>query len=49
MIRPLRASTIAGASPLTIVKTESRLIAITRRHSASVVLKVFDIFSLMTP
>ena len=49
MMRPFRASAIAGTKPLTIVKTESKLIAITRRHSASVVFNVFDIFSLITP
>ena len=49
MILPLRASAIAGAIPFVSVKTESRLIERTLRHSSSVVLKVFDIFSLITP
>ena len=40
---------MAGAITFTRVKTESKLIAITRFHSASVVRKVFDIFSLITP
>ena len=49
MTRPFRASTMAGTNPLTKVNTESKLIAMTRRHSWSVVFNVFDIFSLITP
>jgi hypothetical protein len=48
-IPDLHIVTFGAPKTFTNVKTESKLIAITRRHSASVVRNVLDIFSLMTP
>ena len=49
MTLPFRASAIGAANVFTAQKTESRLIAMTRRHSSLSVFKVFDIFALITP
>ena len=48
-MRPFLASAIGAPIVFTAQNTESKLIAITRRHSSLSVLNVLDIFALITP